>query len=48
MQVFAASARLFAERMNSAFDRTPEALDAMADHIARFSLAGIRDIARGR
>ena len=33
-----------ARRMNSALDRSPEAIDAMADHIARFSLAGIREI----
>lgn len=31
-----------AGRINPAFERTPETLDAMADHIARFSLAGIR------
>jgi hypothetical protein len=35
-----------AERMNPAFDRTPKALDAMVDHIARFSLAGISEIAQ--
>ncbi len=34
-----------ASRMSPAFERTPETLDAMTDHIARFSLAGIRDIA---
>ena len=31
-----------AGRINPAFERTPETVDAMADHIARFSLAGIR------
>ena len=36
-----------AGRINPAFARTPEALDAMVDHIARFSLTAIRDIARG-
>jgi len=35
-----------ARRMNAALDRSPEAIDAMADHIARFSLAGITEIAR--
>ena len=35
-----------AGRINPAFERTPETLDAMADHIARFSLFGIREIAR--
>ena len=32
----------FAGRLSHAFERTPQALDAMADHIARFSIAGIR------
>jgi len=36
----------FAGRVSHAFERTPEALDAMADHITRFSGAGIRTIGR--
>ena len=35
-----------AGRLSPAFERTPAALDAMADHIARFSVAGICDIGR--
>jgi AcrR family transcriptional regulator len=31
-----------AAKISPAFERTPDTLDAMADHIARFSLAGIR------
>lgn len=35
-----------ASRMKPAFERTPQTLETMTDHIARFSLAGIREIAR--
>jgi AcrR family transcriptional regulator len=35
-----------AARMSPAFERTPQTLEAMTDHITRFSLAGIREIAR--
>jgi AcrR family transcriptional regulator len=35
-----------AARMNPALARTPDRLDAMVEHIVRFSLAGIADIAR--
>lgn len=35
-----------AGRVSPVSERTPEALDAMADHIARFSLAGIDEITR--
>ena len=35
-----------ASRMSPAFERTPRTLETMTDHIARFSLAGIHEIAR--
>lgn len=35
-----------AARMSPAFERTPQTLETMTDHITRFSLAGIREIAR--
>ena len=35
-----------AARINPAFNMTPAGIDAMADHIMKFSLAGIRKIAR--
>jgi len=35
-----------ASRMSSAFERTPQTIETMTDHIARFSLAGIREIAQ--
>ena len=35
-----------ASRMKPAFERTPQTLETMTDHIARFSLAGIREIAQ--
>jgi hypothetical protein len=34
----------FAGRLSHAFEHSPQALDAMADHIVRFSLAGVRDV----
>ena len=37
-----------ASRMSAAFERTPQTIEAMTDHIARFSLAGIREISSGR
>jgi len=37
----------FAGKLSHAFERTPEALDAMAEHIVRFSVAGVREVGRG-
>ena len=35
-----------AARMSPAFAHTPQMLETMTDHIARFSLAGIREVAQ--
>lgn len=45
-QCLALMANPVAARMSPAFRATAHTLDTMADHITRFSLAGIRDIAR--
>ena len=37
-----------AERLGFRFDPTPEHIDEAADHIARFSIGGVRELARAR